>query len=71
MNSGTQLGTAGYRPDDPIANRRKPRMFASENPTVSPSTPYDLEFCIFLQSEGFGINRRFFIESCGGVWLTC
>lgn len=60
-----------YTKEEPPANRRKPRMYSSANPTESVKTPYDLDFCQWLQSEGFGNNRRALIEACGGTWLTC
>jgi hypothetical protein len=32
---------------------------------------YPLDFCKWLQSEEFGVNRRALLEGCGACWLTC
>ena len=68
---GTMASIERQAQEDNFVNRRKPRMFASENPVSSPETPYHLDFCAWLQSEAFGNNRRALIEACGGTWLTC
>jgi hypothetical protein len=65
------LADTRYPREEPPADRRKPRVFSSANPTESPEMPYPVDFCIWLQSEGFGNNRRALIEACGGTWLAC
>ena len=55
--------------EDDIANRRKPRMYSSANLTGSPSTPYHLDFCQWLQSDSFGDNRRLLLTRTGATWL--
>lgn len=55
MGFGTATHLLGVRQDDPPAQRRKPRMFASENPTSSPETPYTLDFCLWLNRNFDGL----------------
>lgn len=55
--------------EDNIAQRRKPRMYASINTDPSPATPYHIDFCMWLQSEEFGKNRIMNIVRAGGRWL--
>jgi len=52
MQTGT---TAAFNREEPPAQRRKPRMYASANPIVSPETPYTLDFCQWLHRNFDGI----------------
>lgn len=45
--SGVQLGLLN-KLEDPPANRRKPRQFATVDMTPSPATPYTVDFCMWL-----------------------
>lgn len=56
--------------EDNIVNRRKPRVYSSANGTMSVETPYDLDFCEWLQSEVFGNNRKLLLTQCGATWLA-
>ena len=52
------------------ANRRKPRTYTTLDPTKkTESSPWPLDFCMWLQSEEFGNNRQHLILVCGGKWL--
>lgn len=54
--------------DGPPADRRKPRIYASLKPGFA-NTAIPLDFCIWLESEQFGINRKLFLIASGAKWL--
>ncbi len=69
MNTGIMTGIDRKILEDEIAQRRKPRMYASINTEPSPATPYHIDFCIWLQSEALAKERIEHIVCCGGRWL--
>ena len=59
--------------EDPFsnANRRKPRTYASVDMGVQPRpNPWPIEFCMWLQSQEFGNNRRHILQLTGARWLS-
>ena len=65
----------GPKPSDWVdpfdqANRRKPRTYASVDMGIQPRPdPWPLDFCIWLQSQEFGNNRRHVLRLAGATWL--
>ena len=58
--------------EDPFsnANRRKPRTYASVDMGVQPRpNPWPIEFCMWLQSQEFGNNRRHILQLTGARWI--
>lgn len=56
--------------DGPPANRRKPRQYATVDMSPSEFTPFFLDFCTWLQSEAFGINRKVLLQASGAKWIA-
>ena len=52
------------------ANRRKPRTYTTLDLTKKTEPPpWPLDFCMWLQSEEFGNNRRHILQLTGATWI--
>ena len=52
-----------------LHNQRKPRVYAApQKPEIRPD-PWPLDFCMWLQSNEFGNNRRHILQLTGARWI--
>ena len=54
---------------EPPANRRKPRTYSTADAGQCDPSEWPIEFCMWLQSNEFGNNRRHILQFCGAKWL--